>query len=214
MVGSYTRLVRIRRAGLQVAVAAAVVAGLAGCASSPYDDDDDYRGRVTQARPARPPRSAGLQCVPYARDHSGVKLQGDAYTWWDKAQGRYARSHQPAEGSVLVLYNYAGPARGHVAVVRDIVSTREIRIDHANWLDDGGIYTDDPVRDVSPSNDWTQVRVFNQRTGAWGGRVYPVQGFIGPGGGRDLSDVPIAAAPRKYDAIATLLAQDEGSGTN
>ncbi len=30
-----------------------------------------------------------LQCVPYAREHSGVKIYGDAYTWWDKAAGKY-----------------------------------------------------------------------------------------------------------------------------
>ena len=25
-----------------------------------------------------------------------------------------------------------------------------------------------------------QVRVWNIKTGAWGGKIYPVQGFIGP----------------------------------
>ncbi|MEO8896348.1 MAG: hypothetical protein ABI450_10750, partial [Rhizomicrobium sp.] len=44
------------------------------------------------------------------------------------------------------------------------------------------IYLDDPVADVSASNDWSQVRVWNIRTGGWGTRIYPVQGFIGPGG--------------------------------
>lgn len=120
-----------------------------------------------------------LQCVPYARDHSGVKIHGDAYTWWNQAAGKYPRGSEPAPGSVMVLYNYAGPNRGHVAVVRDLVSPREIRVDHANWLDDGAIYVNDPVEDVSSENDWSLVRVFNLKTGAWGGRVYPVQGFIG-----------------------------------
>ena len=120
-----------------------------------------------------------LQCVPYARDHSDVKIHGDAYTWWNQAAGKYPRGSEPAPGSVMVLYNYAGPNRGHVAVVRDQVSPREIRVDHANWLDDGAIYINDPVEDVSSENDWSLVRVFNLKTGAWGGRVYPVQGFIG-----------------------------------
>lgn len=214
MLGSETRLARIKRACLRVAAATLVCIGVAGCASSPYDEDYDSP-TVARVRAVHPIRNSGLQCVPYARDHSGVKIQGDAYTWWDKAQGRYARSRQPAEGAVLVLYNYAGPARGHVAVVRDVVNAREIRIDHANWLDDGAIYTDDPVRDVSPNNDWTQVKVFNQRAGAWGGRVYPVQGFIGPGKGDDVGDMRVATAPRKNDAIAALLADDDlGPGTN
>jgi hypothetical protein len=91
----------------------------------------------------------------------------------------------------MVLNNYAGPNRGHVAVVRRVMDGREIRVDHANWLDDGSIYVNDPVQDVSRDNDWSVVRVFNLKTGAWGGRLYPVQGFIGSTGsgvddGKDL----------------------------
>ena len=129
-----------------------------------------------------------LQCVPYARDHSAVKIHGDAYTWWNQAAGKYPRSSQPSTGSIMVLHNYAGPNRGHVAVVRDLINPREIRVDHANWLDDGSIYVNDPVVDVSSANDWSLVRVFNLKTGAWGGKVYPVQGFIG-GFGLDRPDL-------------------------
>jgi hypothetical protein len=113
----------------------------------------------------------------------------------------------------MVLFNYAGPNRGHVAVVRELVDARTIKIDHANWLDDGAIYTDDPVRDVSPANDWSQVRVFNLRAGAWGSRIYPVQGFIGPGA--DDGSLQIARAPASSgggDPIATLLSQEDGEG--
>ena len=56
----------------------------------------------------------------------------------------------------MVLNNYAGPDRGHVAVVSKLVSAREIRVDHANWLDDGSIYVNDPVEDVSDANDWAR----------------------------------------------------------
>ncbi len=92
----------------------------------------------------------------------------------------------PESGAVLVLTDYAGPERGHLAVVRSLVSSREIRVDHANWLGDGAIYLDDPVADVSENNDWSQVRVWNIRTGGWGTRIYPVQGFIGPGDDRPI----------------------------
>ena len=51
--------------------------------------------------------------------------------------------------SLMVLAGYAGPSRGHVAVVRRAVGPREIRVDHANWLDDGAVYVNDPVADVS-----------------------------------------------------------------
>jgi len=120
-----------------------------------------------------------LQCVPYARAHSDIKIFGDAYTWWDKAAGKYPRGALPEPGAVMVLHNYAGPSHGHVAVVRGVVDAREIRVDHANWLNDGSIYVNDPVQDVSRDNDWSVVRVFNLKTGGWGSRLYPVQGFIG-----------------------------------
>jgi hypothetical protein len=32
---------------------------------------------------------------------------------------------------------------------------------------------------VSSDNDWSVVRVYNLKTGGWGTRLYPVQGFIG-----------------------------------
>ncbi|HEY2011022.1 MAG TPA: CHAP domain-containing protein [Rhizomicrobium sp.] len=165
----------------KLAAVALLALALEGCASS--GDVMDYgeapvpseHGHASVAEDAHKP----VQCVPYARDHSGVKIHGDAYTWWDQAAGRYQRGNLPMAGSVMVLTNYAGPNRGHVAVVRDQVSPREIRVDHANWLDDGAIYINDPVEDVSSENDWSLVRVFNLKTGAWGGKVYPVQGFIG-----------------------------------
>jgi hypothetical protein len=170
---------------VRIAALASIAAGLAGCVS---DDRAVYRNLpaapgpdLVRAAPQQIPQQAPLQCVPYAREHSDVKLYGDAWTWWAKAAGKFSRAFTPESGSVLVLTNYAGPERGHVAVVRDLISSREIRVDHANWLGDGAIYLDDPVADVSENNDWSQVRVWNTKIGGWGNRIYPVQGFIGPG---------------------------------
>lgn len=149
----------------------------AACASAPppaFNTDLPSRARIE--RPARP-----LQCVPFARRISGIPIHGNAWTWWGQAAGRYQRGYDPQPGAVLVLDGYAGPHRAHLAVVRALISPREIRIDHANWLDNGNIYLDDPVRDVSADNDWSEVRVFNLRTHAWGGHTYHVRGFIGPG---------------------------------
>ena len=159
-----------------------VAAGLAGCAS----DRAVYESPpLPESAPqtARMEPSSPIQCVPYAREHSSVKIYGDAWTWWDQASGKFPRESTPETGSVMVLAGYSGPRSGHVAVVRSVTSAREIRVDHANWLDDGAIYVDDPVADVSSANDWSEVRVWNIKTGAWGGRIYPVQGFIGPAGG-------------------------------
>ena len=169
----------IRKLWLVVALAAPMLAGCASFESEPvaYSDLPREAGRnVVQDNGQSP-----LQCVPFARDHSGIKIFGDAYTWWDQAAGKFARGATPQAGAVMVLTGYAGPTRGHVAVVQKIVSPREIRVDHANWLDDGSVFINDPVVDVSPDNDWTAVRVWNIKTGAWGGNTYPVQGFILPG---------------------------------
>ena len=122
--------------------------------------------------------SQPLSCVPFAREHSGIQIFGDAYTWWDQARGRYVREPMPRTGSLLVIAGYAGPKRAHLAVVTRIVSMREIRVDHANWLSDGNIFLNSPVVDVSPGNDWSQVRVFNNRDGHMGVKTYDVQGFI------------------------------------
>jgi surface antigen len=191
---------------------------LSGCASH---HADDYAAASPPApvplaaagSPREMPSLPGqrpLQCVPYAREHSQVKLYGDAWTWWDQAAGKYERGLSPASGSVMVLHNYAGPKHGHLAVVRRIVSAREIRIDHANWLNDGSIYVNNPVVDVSAANDWSQVRVFNIQTGAWGGKTYPVKGFIGSGSNSvpDSNKKPIEekAPEENIDALIAELA--------
>jgi hypothetical protein len=118
----------------------------------------------------------GTQCVPYARSRSGINIFGDAYTWWESAKGQYARGNLPVLGSVLVLSKTKRLRRGHVAVVTAIVSEREIRLDHANWQPDA-IITNMAVIDVSPANDWTQLRFWNKDARMWGA-IYPASGFI------------------------------------
>jgi surface antigen len=118
----------------------------------------------------------GTQCVPYARTRSGIKIFGDAYTWWNTAEGQYARGNLPLVGSVLVLSKTKRLRRGHVGVVTAIVSEREIRLDHANWQPDA-IITNMAVMDASPANDWTQLRFWNKDARMWGA-VYPASGFV------------------------------------
>jgi surface antigen len=132
------------------------------------------------AAPAVMRTRARLQCVPYARDASGLSLRGNANTWWRQAAGRYERAEAPKDGAVIVMRGYNNPGRGHVAVVREVLSERSILIDHANWLNSGEVTLNVPVVDVSPNNDWSQVRVWHIPSQAWGVRVYGVQGFILP----------------------------------
>ena len=177
------------RALVKLAAVVVVALGLEGCAGNVMEHGPPPMPMAREMSPAMVDGQK-LQCVPFARANSDIKIFGDAYTWWDKAAGKYPRGASPEPGAVMVLHNYAGPSHGHVAVVREVMDAREIRVDHANWLNDGSIYLGDPVRDESQGNDWSVVRVFNLKTGAWGGRLYPVQGFIGstrgPGDDRDL----------------------------
>lgn len=130
--------------------------------------------------PAVLPIARPLQCVPYARDRSGVRIYGDANTWWDQAEGRFARLSRPRTGAVMAMLGYRTTRRGHVAFVTAVLSERMILVDHANWLNGGEISINVPVLDVSPQNDWSLVRVWHIPASHWGGRVYNVQGFIFP----------------------------------
>jgi surface antigen len=122
-----------------------------------------------------------LQCVPYARFMSGIGLHGDAWTWWDQAAGIYARGNHPEPGAILSFPGIERMPLGHIAVVTQVLSQRKILIDHANWpnaiVQHGAISRDIQAVDVSPANDWTEVRVQFGEGGPLGS-VYPVNGFI------------------------------------
>ncbi|MCW8085840.1 CHAP domain-containing protein [Sabulicella glaciei] len=130
-----------------------------------------------------PGPSLDLSCVPYARSRSGIQLRGDAWQWWEAAAGRYARGSRPEPGAVLVLARTSRLPQGHLAVVRRVSSSREIRVDHANWASGSGrgrIAEDQPVLDVSPGNDWTVLRVWYPRVGDYGATAFAAHGFIAP----------------------------------
>ena len=134
---------------------------------------DDASGLPTVVKSVR-----RIFCVEYARLRSGIAIFGDAKTWWEKARGLYAEGAAPLPGAVMVFAETKKMKRGHVAVVTRIVSSREIRVDHANWRRDGNIYLNTPVMDVSAANDWSQVRVWDTPDGQLGSRTYPVKGFV------------------------------------
>ena len=121
-----------------------------------------------------------LQCVPFARDLSGIDIRGNAWTWWTSAKGSYRQSKSPSIGSVLVMSRTQRLRLGHLAVVTERVNDREIVVRHANWLNQGRIHLDTPVRDVSPNNDWSAVRVWYTPGQTYGGNTYAVSGFILP----------------------------------
>ncbi|ASK88225.1 CHAP domain-containing protein [Sphingorhabdus sp. SMR4y] len=125
-----------------------------------------------------------LQCVPFARELSGIRIYGDAHSWWDQAEGAYQRGTMPAEGAVLSLPSHGSMRLGHVAVVREIVDDRTILISHANWSPINGrrgqIERRVAARDVSEANDWSKVRIWYAPIGKLGTTAFPVNGFIYP----------------------------------
>jgi len=121
-------------------------------------------------------RSSGLQCVPFARENSGIELSGNAANWWDSASGVYERGARPEVGSILNFRANGRMRMGHVAVVSNVLDSRNVEIDHANWSGRGSIRRNVRVADVSAFNDWSAVRVAIGNGDL--GSVYPTYGFI------------------------------------
>ncbi|MFM5924596.1 MAG: CHAP domain-containing protein [Novosphingobium sp.] len=161
-----------------IAAACATFAALPVEARMDLGDDSSVDGGGSTRLPPY------LQCVPYARQVTGIQIYGDAYTWWGQAEGRYARGYQPKVGAVMALRPHGNSTLGHVAAVSRIVNDRTILIRHANWSPiegrRGQIEDNVKVIDVSPENDWSQVRVWYAPIQDLGGSVWPVQGFIYP----------------------------------
>lgn len=152
----------------------------------------------------------GISCVPFARAATGIALKGNAANWWDAAAGVYERGSRPEAGSVLNFRATGHMRLGHVAVVTNVIGDREIEIDHANWwgpgAGKGGVSRGIRVQDVSPNNDWTQVRVALGHSGDWGS-VYPTYGFIydRPDNGRMVANV--RATPASDRALLNEVAE-------
>lgn len=139
---------------------------------------------VPQPLPAYYTLKKSIQCVPHAREVSGIKIYGDAYTWWNQAAAKnYKRGKKPSIGAVLVLSKTSRLKYGHVGVVQNIINSREIRVAHSNWGGDRTtrryIYRRMPAIDVSPNNDWSEIRFWDYPSGTYGS-VYKASGFIYP----------------------------------
>ena len=160
-----------------------------------------------------PAEARGWQCVTYARTITDVFIRGNANTWWNQAEGKYERGKAPAPGAVLAFKSIHGMRAGHVAVVRDIVSPREVVIDHANWTVRGGVERNARAVDVSEAGDWSAVKV--TYGGGMGTRVNPTFGFIYAGGASRSQPVVQLAEARMPalligDDVRTLARAESG----
>jgi hypothetical protein len=154
-------------------VAVLAISALAACGSAPRPElsASGYAGRGTSY--------PGISCAPFARELSGIALYGDAATWWDSAAGRYRRGQNPVLGAALVFRREPRLPSGHVSVVSRMLGPRQILVTQANWVA-GELDEDQFVVDVSPGNDWTEVRVWWPPINQLGAHAYPAFGFILP----------------------------------
>jgi len=182
------------------ASARAIQAGAASYANQGWGRPAIRYGRI----------GGGLQCVPFARENSGIELTGNAVNWWNKAVGIYERGSRPEVGSVLNFRANGRMSLGHVAVVSRVIDGRNVEIDHANWASRGAVNRNINVVDVSPQNDWTAVRVALGQSGDFGS-VYPTYGFIydRPDHGTMVANVGITPAPVLNSAPSDLRPANE-----
>ena len=122
-----------------------------------------------------------LNCVEYVRKVSGLAISGDAWEWWGGANGKYQRGHTPQEKAILVFNHTGSMEHGHVAIVSTIMNPRLITITHANWAHSrslkGHVASGVMVQDVSDKNDWSEVKVMDEASHAFG-RTNKILGFI------------------------------------
>ena len=144
-----------------------------------------------------------LQCVPYARQVSGIRIFGDAHTWWNQAEGHYARGRTPRVGAVMAFSPHGNMRLGHVAAVSRIIDSRTVLLRHANWSEIDGRrgQIEDNVRavDVSPDNDWSEVRVWFAPIADLGTTRWPVRGFIYNKAPGDAPPAAVSLATRNSD---------------
>jgi surface antigen len=127
-----------------------------------------------------------VECVPIARQQSGIQIYGDAHTWWNQAEGKYARGNAPRKGAVLAFKPHGAMTLGHVAAVSKVIDDRTILVTHANWSMINGrrgqIERNVRMVDVSEGGDWSRVRVWYAPLEDLGTTHWPTHGFIYPGG--------------------------------
>jgi hypothetical protein len=184
---------RVRGSRLHRRLMLAGLPWLAGCAAGGGSDYVEVQAGLAPFSPWRREavrldalpahRLPAGECVPFARALSGIALEGDARTWWAQAGSRFARASRPAPGAVMAFRPHAEMPLGHVAVVTALLDARTVLVAHSNWdggLGKGRISLDQPVRDVSPRNDWSAVRVWHEGTRTLGPNAWALEGFILP----------------------------------
>ncbi len=162
-------------------VTALVFAAISVCAAGPLcAKTSAHKAAKTDA--SSDSASPYWQCVTFARQITGMQIFGDAWTWWEKATGKYEEGQTPKPGAVLVFHSQGKMKLGHVAVVSQIITDRYIQVTHANWSPVAGhrgrVEENVNVMDVSDRGDWSKVKVWYGPLNDLGNTVYSTYGFI------------------------------------
>lgn len=180
-----------------------IAAGLLAPAAAPAEarstfETPDIAGGGSELAPY-------LQCVPYARQVTGIQIYGDAHTWWGQARDRYRRGSRPEVGAVMAVRPHGNSRLGHVAAVSKVLDSRTILLRHANWSAPGQIEDNVRAVDVSPGNNWSEVRIWYGPSRSLGTSHWPLYGFI-------YTDKPTASQAstpriaRREDPIGSIIA--------
>ncbi len=135
-----------------------------------------------------------------------MQIFGDAWTWWQKATGKYDEGQAPKPGAVLVFRSQGKMKLGHVAVVSQVITDRYIQVTHANWSPVAGhrgrVEENVNVLDVSDKGDWSKVKVWYGPLNDLGTTVYSTYGFIykAAQSGQDMGQQLVASITGNKDA--------------
>lgn len=129
-------------------------------------------------------RTAPVNCVQFVERTTDMAIRGNAWQWWESAADLYTRGRQPSPNAVMVFAKSGHLRSGHLAVVTGQIDRRTVLVDHANWSPVGGrrgrVEHAVKIVDVSPANDWSQVRVWYGPASDIGQTVYAINGFVYP----------------------------------
>ena len=114
----------------------------------------------------------GINGTGIARDAAGRGLKVLLVEMNDLGSGTSSASTKLIHGGLRYLEHRA------FRLVREALNEREVLLTHANWSYRGGIERNVRAIDVSPNNDWTNVRVWYGPIGDLGLRPNAAKGFI------------------------------------
>ncbi len=106
----------------------------------------------------------------------------------------------------MAVKPYGNSRLGHVAAVSKVIDNRTLLISHANWSEPGKIENNVRAVDVSPDNDWSEVRIWYGPSQSLGTGHWPLYGFIYKSTPGMLDKANVRVARSDPDPIGAIIA--------